>query len=506
MVSCAGTCMLPDSHLTSRRLVELSLLAVILAVAAAARLWFLNAGVPHAVGIDEPQVVDRAMRILHTGDWNPHIFDYPTLVIYLHAMVAILRFLWGALNGEWASLDAFAIDAVYSAGRFVAAMIGVATVWLTYRIGTELSTRRVALLAAAQMAVRPLHVRESHFILTDVPMAALTTLAVWLSVRAARLGTVRAYGWAGAACGLAAAAKYNGGIALIAVMTAWLLHERSSPQRLRTLGAIVAAAAAGFLVGAPYTVLDLPAFLDGFAAQFARFAGPANGPDPAWLLYVKHLSPPGGRWSVPLAIAGIAVLLWRATTRARWMPVVLFTLAYFYMLATHSHVFGRYALPLIPMLCLFTSVTVSEALLAASRFGPLGRPMVQRGLAAAAVGLLIYGPAVQSIRFLDAQKRPDTRAMATDWLKGNTAKGTRVAVENNGPTYLDTAGFKVTGTELLIDRGLDWYRQRADYLIISSADLTRYGDYVNAGPTVFQISPSPQRWGPPILIVRLSRP
>ena len=157
------------------------------------------------------------------------------------------------------------------------------------------------------------------------------------------------------------------------------------------------------------------------------------------------------------------------------------------------------------MLCLFTSVAVKEALIAAARFGPLGRPMAQRALAAALVILLVYAPAAQSVHFLDGQKRPDTRAMATDWLKSNTAKGTRVAVENNGPTYLDTAGFTVTGTELLLDKGVDWYRQRADYLIISSADLARYGDYVNAGPTVYQISPTPQRWGPPILIVRLTQ-
>jgi 4-amino-4-deoxy-L-arabinose transferase-like glycosyltransferase len=496
-----------SSHPLHTQLGRAALVALVLAVAAAARLWFLNAGVPYAVGIDEPQIVGRALRILHTGDWNPHIFDYPTLVIYLHAIVAILRFLWGALNGEWASLDAFSITAVYGAGRFVAAMIGVATVWLTYRIGTELSTRRVALLAAAQLAVRPLHVRESHFILTDVPMAALTTLAVWLSVRAARLGTVRAYAWAGGVCGLAAAAKYNGGIALAAVLTAWLLHERSSPQRLRTLGAIVAAAAAGFLVGAPYTVLDLPAFLDGFAAQFARFAAPAGaGRDPAWLLYVKHLSPAGGRWFVPLAIAGMLALLWRSTSRVRWMPVILFTLAYFYMLSTHSHVFGRYAVPLVPMLCLFTAVAVDEAIRFLARVPLTSRPVVHRALTAAAVLLLVYGPAVDTVRWLDLQKRSDTRALATDWLKGNTVKGARVAVENSGPTYLETAGFKVTGTEVLLDKPVDWYRQRADYLVISSADLGRYGDYVNAGPTVYQISPTPQRWGPPILIVRLTRP
>jgi 4-amino-4-deoxy-L-arabinose transferase-like glycosyltransferase len=494
-----------DRHLTTRRVAELSVLALILAAAAVARLWSLGAGIPHAVGIDEPQIVDRALRILRTGDWNPHIFDYPTLVIYFHALVAIVRFMWGALRGEWGSLDGFSIAAVYTAGRFVAALIGVATVWLTYRLGTELSSRRVAWLAAAQMAVRPLHVRESHFILTDVPMTALTTLAVWLSVRAARLGTVQAYGWAGAACGLAAAAKYNGGIAIVAPIVAWVIHERSSPDRLRKLGALVGAAAAGFLAGAPYTVLDLPGFLDGFAAQFARFAAPSHAADPVWLLYVKHLSPPGGRWSVPLAICGIALLAWRSSARTRWMPVILFTLAYFYMLSTHSHVFGRYALPLIPMLCLFTSVAVLDGIRFLARVRPLARPGVQRLLVAAGVMLLVYGPTVTSVGWLNQQKRSDTRVMATDWLKANTPHGTRVAVENNGPTYLEAEGFRVTGTELLLDQSADWYRQRADYLIISAADLTRYGQYVGAGPTVFQIGPTPQRWGPPVLIVKLAR-
>src|SRR6187402_2621184 len=121
MVSCPGSCMSADRFLTSRRAGELAILAVVLAAATAARLWYLDAGVPHSVGIDEPQIVDRALRILRTGDWNPHIFDYPTLVIYLQAMVDILRFLWGALKGEWGSLDAYPIEAAYQAGRFVAA-------------------------------------------------------------------------------------------------------------------------------------------------------------------------------------------------------------------------------------------------------------------------------------------------------------------------------------------------------------------------------------------------
>jgi 4-amino-4-deoxy-L-arabinose transferase-like glycosyltransferase len=489
---------------SSRRLAEFALLGVILAAAATARLWNLGSGVPYAVGIDEPQIVDRALRILKTGDWNPHIFDYPTLVIYFYAVVAIGRFLWGALQGEWASLDAYSISALYLTGRAAAAIIGVATVWLTYRLGSELSSRRVALLAAAQMAVRPIHVRESRFILTDVPMAALMTLAVWLSVRAGRLGTLRAYAWAGVACGLAAAAKYNGGIALVAPIAVWLLQERVSPDRWRKLGAIVGGAAVAFLAGAPYTLLDMPAFLDGFAAQFSRFTTPLPaGADAAWLLYLKHLSLAGTYW-VPIAVAGMAIVAWRSTARTRWTPVILFTLAYFYMLSTHSHVFDRYAVPLLPMLCLFSAVAVMEVLRALDRLAALQRPAARRLVLAVAWIAVLYGPTLRTVGWLDLQKRTDTRQLAAEWLKASTPKRARVAVENSGPTYLWDAGFKVTGTERLIDHDVDWYRQRADYLVISTFDLTTYGEFLNAGPVVFQISPTLQRFGPPIEIVKLN--
>ncbi len=478
----------------------------ILVVAAAARLWYLAAGVPHAVGIDEPLVVDHASRILRTGDWNPHIFNYPTLVIYVQAAVEIVRFLIGALRGEWASLDGFRVEAIYRSVRLVTALIGVAAVWLTYKLGTELASRGVALLAAAQMAVRPMHVRESHFALTDVPMAALTTAAIWAAVRAGRRGTVRAYALAGAACGLAAAAKYTGGVAFVAVIVAWIVHGRVSADRGRTIAAAAGAAAAAFLIAAPYTVLDLPSFLDGFASLFAQYAGPLRASDPAWVLYGKHLWI-DGPVSLTLALAGVLIVLVRRGVRGVWAPVIAFAAAYFYELSSHSHVFGRYALPLLPIVCLLSSVAVFELVSLAARAAAsaLARPAVRRGLLASMIAILLYGPAAASVRWLDAYKRPDTRTIAAEWLKTSAKKGARVAVEMSGPAYLDGDGFAVTQTDLLIDHDVPWYRERADYLIVSSADLTRYAEMLAAGPTVFQISPTPQRWGPPVRIVRLVR-
>jgi 4-amino-4-deoxy-L-arabinose transferase-like glycosyltransferase len=477
-------------------------LLAVLAVAAVARLWHLNAGLPYAVGIDEPIVVDHALRILRTGDWNPHVFNYPTLVIYLQAGLDIGRFLFGAAAGEWSSLDGFNITAVYQAGRFVAALIGVAGVWLTYRLGVELGSRPVALLAAALMAVRPMHVRESHFVLTDVPMTALMTLAMWLMLCAGRRSTPRAYAWAGAACGLAAAAKYTGGVAFAGVAAVWVLYEWGSVDRGRKIAAAVAAAAAAFLIAAPYTVLDLPSFLDGFASLFSQFAGAPRSSDPAWALYAKHL------WidapiEAALALVAVPIVLARGPARA-WAAIIVLGTAYFYELSSHSHVFGRYVLPLLPILCLLASAAVVELVAAAGRLPAFSRPAARRAVMAVVVLALLYRPLASTVRWLDSYKRPDTRTITADWLKTSVPKGSRLAVENSGPTYLDAAGFTIVPADVLIDQSVAWYRERTDYLVISAGDLTRYADLLGAGPTVFQISPTPQRWGPPIRIVKLA--
>jgi hypothetical protein len=178
-------------------------------------------------------------------------------------------------------------------------------------------------------------------------------------------------------------------------------------------------------------------------------------------------------------------------------------LAYFYVLSSHGHVFGRYALPVVPMMELLAAYALVRIVRSAARRLRNGLEPVLLGAAAL---LLLFGNARESIHWLEQLKRSDTRAVAAEWLKRSTPAGTRVAVENSGPTYLAGAGFRVTGTELLIEHPLEWYRERADYLVVSSADLTRYADYLAAGPMVFQIAPTPQRWGPPIVIVKLAAP
>ena len=80
-------------------------LLLILLVAAGLRFWGIGSGIPFSPQVDEPELMERSVRMMRTGDFNPHFFDYPGLYIHLQMVVAVLRFLFGATVGEWGVLD-----------------------------------------------------------------------------------------------------------------------------------------------------------------------------------------------------------------------------------------------------------------------------------------------------------------------------------------------------------------------------------------------------------------
>ncbi len=156
-------------------------LAAVLGTAAILRFWSLGFGIPYALGVDEPEIMERVVNMMKSGDFNPHFFDYPTLFFYMQLPVAIARFLFGAISGSWHSLDQVSAAHFYLWARALTAAIGTATVYLLFQIGLRWGARH-ALLGAGLLAVLPMHVRESHFVLTDVPATFFATLTLLLSL------------------------------------------------------------------------------------------------------------------------------------------------------------------------------------------------------------------------------------------------------------------------------------------------------------------------------------
>ena len=164
---------------------------------------------------DETALAGPAVQFL-SGNLRPPYFMYPTFLMYV---VSLLYFLYWALGRPftgYATLAAFAesrrqsLAPFFYLSRGVSAVMGTLTVWWIYDLARRVFDDTVAIVAALFLGLSFLHVRDSHFGVTDVTMAALIVLAVREIVRWQQTGDPWRAAAAGLAGGLATSTKYNG--------------------------------------------------------------------------------------------------------------------------------------------------------------------------------------------------------------------------------------------------------------------------------------------------------
>jgi 4-amino-4-deoxy-L-arabinose transferase-like glycosyltransferase len=373
-------------------------IALVLISAGLLRLWAIRSGIPDGVQPGEAEFVERATGMMKSGDFNPHLFDQPALYLYLQVLIASVRFLAGAVNGTWQSLDQVSAADFYVVGRLATAILGTTTAFIVYLIGLRWGARH-ALLGAGLLAVMSTHVRASHFVGIDVPTTFFTTTTLLLSLRAHEKPTPLAFMWAGVAAGLAAATGYAGAIAvLLPLVAAWMTLE-AQPSRGRCAAAAVAAGLVAFLVGAPFTVLDLPGFLNGVAAAANRITtGPGGA---AAMAGVFDYARAALGWpALLLGLAGVGLGLVRAVKgpgRVRWTLLVAFPAVYAYLMAARAAAAPDLLLPILPFLCVLAAIAVVSGVSLLRRFEIPRAP--RTALIAGLTVAALLPPAVDAIRF-----------------------------------------------------------------------------------------------------------
>ena len=443
-------------------------LGLVLIAAAVLRFWALGRGIPYAVQVDEPEIVERAVTMMRSGSIHPHFFDYPGLYIYVQLVVATVRFIAGAMAGEWTSLAQATGGSFYLWGRAVTAVFGIATVLLVYQVGMRWGARH-ALLAAGLMAVLPLHVRYSHFVLTDTPLTFFVTLTFLLSLAAHERGTMGGFVWAGAAAGLAAATKYNGGLSLMMPLMACWMTVPLRVGRLRAALAAIGACGAAFLLCAPYTVFDLPGFLNSFARLITEYRNATPLSDPIWLIYLKYLLRHAFGWPALLLAAGGMglgiVRLVRGPGRVRWALAVTFPLAYFWMLSTQGIAFARYLLPIVPPLCVLAAVAVVSGVSLLRRY-EIPRAARTALIAALTIAALLP-PAIMSVRADRDLARVSTVDIAYAWIVQNIPADSNVLLEQRA-MLLPIQYQSRNVSQLRLKSYQQWRDEGFEYLIASS--------------------------------------
>lgn len=499
---------------------HLPALFVILAVGAVLRFTALGQGIPFALGIDEPEIMERAVRMMNTGDLHPHFFDYPGLYIYLQFAVACVRFVSGSIGGLWANLGEAPPSEFYLWGRAVTAFLGTATIFLVYRMARRISPA-TGLVAAALFAVQSQHVRESHFVLTDVPMTFFIVLAAKLAIRACERQRVRDWVVAGMAVGAAAATKYNGGVAILLPALAVLLTAGTWWWRVKAMTLVSVMAGVTFLLCAPYTVIALPEFLNAFAYLANMYADGPPRPEPAWLTYTKHLR---NNFSVPAMIAagvGIALAIRaliaapRSVATTTWALAASFCLVYFWMISGQRLVWGRYLLPMLPFLCILAAGAVVWLAQTLGRRWPVPR----LAAASAVVLVLILGatPTINAVTWLRTASRVSTNEQAYRWVLENIPAGSRIANETR-EVLLPVNRYTIEYPRRLITHNLEHYQQEGfNYLIASSlsfkaafydvppeqAALVAYTELFRRAELMITFMPSTEHPGPELRVYRV---
>ena len=285
-------------------------------------------------------------RIIATGQ-DPmlagHLVDKPPLFIY------ILASLFGTLGAS------------EEIARLPNQFAGAVALLLVYGIGLELyHTRRVALLAAAVLALSPLSILFAPTAFTDPLMTTLLLAAIWLGLRGKLL-------LCGLAYGLALATKQDAMLFAPLLLLLPFINPNAQPDTLtmrrlvRRLSCFALGVAAPVMLVFVWSALrPQPDFLQASLANYGGFnlAAPEAYASRAlaWLPLVRTLS---SDWLLLMMLVAVPLLVVRERRRVDVILVVLalgwLSLHIVFMIPA----WDRYLLPLSPLCALLVARSIA---------------------------------------------------------------------------------------------------------------------------------------------------
>jgi hypothetical protein len=428
-------------------------LALLLIAGLGLRLWGVRQGLPYVFNIDEgDHFVPHAVRMFEEGTLNPHYFANPPGFTYLlHFAFAIW---FGGGSGVRHTLAAHPAE-LYTLARVLAAALGTLALWLLYATGARLFNRGVGLLAAAIEGVAFLPVFYSHLALNDVPTLAPLTLSLLGAAGVLRAGRTRDYLLAGLGLGLACATKYTAGIAIAplagAVAARWLQAPGADRRGVLVgLALALAAALAAFVIANPYALLDYHSFHRELAHQSALSAesqGKLGAPRHGGLVYYLWSLTWGLGWVPAIAALAGALTIWRAEPRLGWLLVPA-PLLFLVFMGLQGRYFGRWLMPILPLLCLLAAFFVLQlAEAAADLLSRRARRRAAGSAAAVARGELAFSAALTAVLVAAVLAqgliygvhtgrvlaRADTRNLTRAWMLSHIPLGAPIVAEPVSP-------------------------------------------------------------------------
>ena len=396
-------------------------------------------GLPYIYNYDEPVTAGAALHILTSGDFNPHQFNYGSLLIYLYTLIDVFDFFHlmgqpdtavsyltslndihaGVVGGDREWLWTISHPSFYLWDRLTSVALGLLTIVLTYKLSRHVTGHRwAALVSVAVLSALPIVVEHSAYTTPDGPVSCFVVGAVLFACRFYAEGRFGDLFCSLVFAGLTAATKYNDGLVIVVPALALVLRHYRHPGAVGLWWFVVlpAVPATVFLVLVPYSLLDSVTFLSdvGFEVRHYNVLGHgenSSSPGLGQLLFQsRQFYEQLGFTDVVLAAVGVC----STAALPRLRLALVFPIVYVvYMLGVKVN-FHRNYVPVYPFAALLVSAGAYNLCDLVARHLPsrAGGPFPTRRLAPAAVVLLLgvqvassWAKAGHEVRDLDSRTR-----------------------------------------------------------------------------------------------------
>lgn len=410
-------------------------LGAIVVVGLLLRLRHNDYGLPYVYNFDEEtHFTSRAVEMFTSDTLDPGYYQNPSNFTYLVHALLRLRYADLPLIGHIQHLPLptialqFQLDpaTIWVNARSLAAVIAMLGVVGVFFVGKRLFGAWEGLVAAAVLCFAFLPVAYSRIAVTDVGTLLPVTIAIYAAVRAHEDGSRRWYLIAGVATGAAIGFKYTSGLVILPLLVAAALRLREG-DRLALENTVLAVLAMCVVFAAtnPYFFIHLREAKDGLLNQ-AESAGATKKfgqEQSSGFLYYLDTLRWGLGWAPAFAALAGAALLYRAN-RTRALLVLIFPLALYLYMGFQSRFFGRWMLPIFPVLALLCGVALVQ-LVRAVRVPALA----QGALLALATAAVLAQSVAADVRTTALLGRSDTRQAARDFLTARFGSHLRIVVE-----------------------------------------------------------------------------
>lgn len=407
-------------------------------------------GLPYVYNYDEATHFTNRAVSFFGSDLNPGYFQNPAAFTYI--VYGVLKVMYGVIGvplDEPSVARQFTFDPtpIWITARTTAAVLATIGVVATFLVGRSLwrdergrPDDRIALAAAAVLGFAFLSVVYSRIAVTDVGTFLPVAIATWAMLKAYEHGRLWQYALAGGAVGLAIGFKYTAGLAilpvlLIAGVRAWRDRETPWLKRpdLHWIAVGIAAMVVVFAITNPYFFLK-PISAAYQLKQQAEAAGASEklGQEQigGFRYYIESLGWGFGYAAAILALAGAFFEIRR--DRVRGIALILFPIALYLYMGSQTRYFGRWLLPMYPVIALLAGVGIVRLV---QLIPGIGRRYALSAAAVAVVtGLVLIQPVAADWRSMRVLGKQDTRQQARDYLVENYPESLRVVIEPAVPT------------------------------------------------------------------------